>query len=317
MKFLQVRNRRSTSSNPFHHHQTFKMKNQEYKIEAITTGDIQNIAVDLSRFDKAKAVVSTAKELLTEALIINSKEDQDWSLRVLKDTAVVVKQIEAKRKELVGPFNDAVKKINGYAKDLSSEVEELIGKGKNAVMAFQKAEEEKARQAMITARQGQLAQLGITYDANSNMYFLNGEPQCSQRELEMLSADMWQSCIDAFVEKIRSKSEQQVAQLEEEKELLEAFGSDDEKAAHSQKIAEAVNLGTAVANGATTLPVNGHKVDTVKGTTKRWVFEVTDPNAVPREYLEVNETAIRKAVQGGIREIPGVRIYQDTSLSLR
>jgi hypothetical protein len=41
------------------------------------------------------------------------------------------------------------------------------------------------------------------------------------------------------------------------------------------------------------------------------VHEVTDPAAVPRQYLMVNDAAIKAAIAGGVRDIPGVRIYED------
>jgi hypothetical protein len=44
---------------------------------------------------------------------------------------------------------------------------------------------------------------------------------------------------------------------------------------------------------------------------KDWTFEITDPEKVPNEYRVIDEKMIRKAVKAGIREIPGVRIYQD------
>jgi len=50
---------------------------------------------------------------------------------------------------------------------------------------------------------------------------------------------------------------------------------------------------------------------------KTWAFEVTDEAAVPREYLAIDEGAISLAVRKGIRNIPGVRIYQQESLSVR
>lgn len=55
----------------------------------------------------------------------------------------------------------------------------------------------------------------------------------------------------------------------------------------------------------------------VSGIRKRWVFEVTDQSLVPREFLIVNEMAIRAAVNTGMREIAGIRIYEDTSISIR
>lgn len=41
-----------------------------------------------------------------------------------------------------------------------------------------------------------------------------------------------------------------------------------------------------------------------------WEFEVVDPQAIPREYLIVNEAAIKHALAAGVREIPGVNIFQ-------
>lgn len=52
-------------------------------------------------------------------------------------------------------------------------------------------------------------------------------------------------------------------------------------------------------------------------TTKRWVHEVTDAAAVPRQYLTVDDAAIKAAVKAGVRDIPGVRIYQDETVTVR
>ena len=45
----------------------------------------------------------------------------------------------------------------------------------------------------------------------------------------------------------------------------------------------------------------------------RWVFEIMDESLIPRQYLMVNESAIRSVVNGlqSGAKIPGVRVYQD------
>jgi hypothetical protein len=58
------------------------------------------------------------------------------------------------------------------------------------------------------------------------------------------------------------------------------------------------------------------KVQTLGGetkmtATKTWKFEIVVASAVPREYCEPAESLIRKAVASGVREIPGVKIYED------
>ena len=56
---------------------------------------------------------------------------------------------------------------------------------------------------------------------------------------------------------------------------------------------------------------------TTVSTRKVWKFAVEDINAVPREYLVVDETAIRRAVAAGTRSIAGVRIYEDAEVTVR
>lgn len=48
-----------------------------------------------------------------------------------------------------------------------------------------------------------------------------------------------------------------------------------------------------------------------------WEFEVVNKSAVPMAYLLVDEKAIRIAIRDGVREIPGVRIFQETRSVLR
>lgn len=44
-------------------------------------------------------------------------------------------------------------------------------------------------------------------------------------------------------------------------------------------------------------------------------FEVTDPTQIPREYMQVNVPAIRKAVKSGVKNIPGVRIFETETVN--
>lgn len=48
-----------------------------------------------------------------------------------------------------------------------------------------------------------------------------------------------------------------------------------------------------------------------------WMFKIVDESQIPREYLMPNEKAIRAAVKGGVRNIPGVLIYKEESLAVR
>lgn len=51
--------------------------------------------------------------------------------------------------------------------------------------------------------------------------------------------------------------------------------------------------------------------------TMKWKGEVVDIDKVPRQYLMVNQAAVDAAIKGGVREIPGVRIFEDLQTSIR
>jgi len=50
---------------------------------------------------------------------------------------------------------------------------------------------------------------------------------------------------------------------------------------------------------------------------KAWVFDIEDINSIPLEYMEVAERAIKEAIRKGIRTIPGLKIYEKTSIRSR
>ena len=52
-------------------------------------------------------------------------------------------------------------------------------------------------------------------------------------------------------------------------------------------------------------------------TVTKWVFNVEDISLIPIEYLNVNEKAVKKAINNGIRDIPGVNIKEETQKQYR
>jgi hypothetical protein len=52
--------------------------------------------------------------------------------------------------------------------------------------------------------------------------------------------------------------------------------------------------------------------------TRNWSFEVIDLDRVPREYLSLDVAVVREAIaKDGIRDIPGLRIFQAEALRVR
>lgn len=92
------------------------------------------------------------------------------------------------------------------------------------------------------------------------------------------------------------------------------------KEAEAREAAERSAMATDDPQGEYDLedPVNAQKpvveAPKVKGMTSSWKFEIDDPYKVPREFCSPDEKIIRQAIANGAREIPGVRIFEDTKI---
>jgi len=51
--------------------------------------------------------------------------------------------------------------------------------------------------------------------------------------------------------------------------------------------------------------------------SKVWTYEVVDIKLVPRAYLKIDDAEVKAAIKVGIREIPGIRIFQKDQLVIR
>lgn len=111
-------------------------------------------------------------------------------------------------------------------------------------------------------------------------------------------------------ESLRKQTEAAVAEAAAVQKAAEAKTEEARKAA----MAEAEKASLAQAAAAAEAPkdqARGVKTTDGKvGYHKTWDFEVVDATQVPREYLMVNEAAIRHAIAAGKRDVPGINIFE-------
>lgn len=209
--------------------------------------------------------------------IFEMKIDSNSSLELVTDAARELKnfekKVETRRKELVGPFNDHVKVINGYAQSVAALLEPATAHLKTEMKKW--------------------------------------EAVLEQKRVEE------QKRLDEERKRLESEAAEKARVAKEEAEAVAAFGSteDGERAKLlAQAEAETEQAAIIALDKKATKEVQSMRVS---GAKKVWTFTLKDESQVPREYLVVDEKKIREAIRAGVREIPGVEIFQDTQIAIR
>jgi multidrug efflux pump subunit AcrA (membrane-fusion protein) len=57
--------------------------------------------------------------------------------------------------------------------------------------------------------------------------------------------------------------------------------------------------------------------NSVAGLSDNWEYGITHPDLVPRQFLMVNDAAVKLAIKQGAREIPGLSIFNSPRLYSR
>lgn len=234
---------------------------------------------NLAIFEPLKAEIQEVVATVSAITIITA-EDVTKGTKALKDVQAITKKVEDLRKEIVGPYNDYVKQINALAKEFVAPVQEAKDLIKRKLVEFND-EQERIRKAR--------------------------EAELAQKEADALAK--------AEADK-KAKEEEQKARLDE---IERTQGK-------QARMAEEAKLGLSDLEGDET-PENDElakiqadrerlqkeqESKNVKGTRTVTLFEVTDPNLVPRAYCIVDEGLIREAVKAGVKEIPGVKVREET-----
>lgn len=119
----------------------------------------------------------------------------------------------------------------------------------------------------------------------------------------------------------RREAERVRAAAEEEAKRVAAAA---ERTLHPELLDQAIAAEAAAerarkVEGASTATMSRTRGDLggVVSLRSRWTFRVTDPVLIPREYLMVDETKLNAAIRGGMRELPGVEVYDDVRSVVR
>lgn len=214
------------------------------------------------------------------AVTIQSAEQETAAVDALAIAQRIKRHLESARKELVGPLNAKVKEINDGFKGLAAPVEAAESRIKSLILDWRRRED-----ARIRAEQARIAR--------------------ENAERERLAREEQERLAREAAERTRAEADAAGFTADEAQELAQLEAAE---VPENRPLLEVAPPPVATTTRATLGSVTARMV---------WKFEVISASDVPRAYLVVDETAIRRAVGAGVREIPGVRIYQEEQLAGR
>jgi regulator of protease activity HflC (stomatin/prohibitin superfamily) len=179
----------------------------------------------------------------------------------------------------------------------------------------------------VVARKKRIEELRLffTKPLNDHIKDINASFKRTMGPLEAIDSDIrgkmvaYRQVEAERLEKERQKEaerQRKAFEKEQEKKRQEAAKL---KGAEKKEALQEIKQETFVAD--TTAIKQSTAVESDSGKTsfsKVWEYEIINEGLIPRKYLKVDERLIGQAVRsGGIREIPGVRIYETERPSVR
>lgn len=276
----------------------------------------------LVEFDKLSADVTLFLAPIKDIAITDATSCAA-ALETVRRVKELVKQVTAKRVELVKPHNDFVDSVNAYAKRMTGPLGEAEAFLKSVITKYE-LEQERIRQAELRKLEDEriAKELAIAKERKER----EAKEQTARDAEEKRIRDEAQKKLEAE-RREREEAEalfgaqdeaEKLAAEKAEKERLEREARARQERADLERLAEEARLERERNERDKEAKRRAAEIESarVKNMRTTWVFEVTDESAVPRQYLSVDETAIRKAVASGVREIPGVNIYAKTELAV-
>ena len=246
-----------------------------------------------------------------DVLTVRTANERDTAMDGGKQASNVLKVVEVARDGAVRPLNERVKALNAFAKEkLSGPLEESVSKLKLKIGAFDRAEALRVAEIEKTA---QIERDRIAKETADKLLALDEEKAASR---VAIASELKERLTAEIMVKFAPGVSRSRALKRLEAELSGTLAEFDYQV-EIEKTALEIKSSIAQA-GVLNRSEDAISDVSTKGQSKVWTWdrENIDLSKVPSEYWMINEALITKSIQKGIREIAGIRIFQDDRIRL-
>ena len=233
------------------------------------------------------------------------------------------KRLEDLRVFLTGPLNKIVKSYNDRFRQPLADLDEAEATIERSMTGYRAEQARMAEEARRRAEEAARVQREAA-ERKAREELAKAEAEAARKREE---EDRQRRLAEEAAARARAAKEagDKAAAAAAEKELEEAQAAERKAREQAEKVAAAGQARAATsieqAQNIQAAPPVYVPPPAAAGSSARetWDFEITDPALVPREYLLVNDKAIRGVVKAlkGNANIPGVRAYKTETLAFR
>ena len=108
-----------------------------------------------------------------------------------------------------------------------------------------------------------------------------------------------------------------LAAMQPLKDAVEHYNRELLRVRQHQQVEAAQQVSLAQPGQTNWLQAEVSVIDLPKGVQMKWNFDILDPSQVPSGYWVIDEAAIKADIANGLREISGIRIYEEGITTFR
>jgi len=268
----------------------------------IAVRGVSAVAVEIQSdaYTRRSEIIETAKFCPP---VVTDADTQAEVTNAIRDIRRLLKEVEDGRKTVKAPVLDIGRKIDAAAAEFIAPLETEAARLTKLLTVYEVEQQRIAREAEVK-RQAELAR----QQEEERKRQAEIDRQAREAEIARLAAERAER--DAKTAEERAKAQEAARKAMEEAAAL-AAQKEKEQAAAKLEQAELMRAHAPVAPKAAGTAVS-----------QLWVFEVTDIKALHAARPELVDLYERRAdittrIRQGEREIPGLRIYQDTRVTVR
>jgi len=233
------------------------------------------------------------EEIKSRALSHKVTDDQSnvMAVEMGSQAKKLFNEVDAKRKQVISPYDQIVRGINGMVKEFKDSLLSIERDLKSKIGRYQREQAELARR---------IAEKKAREEAEKRRLELEAERKAEYERQEKERQ-----------EALSRQKELEAQAKAADVEPVKVDVPDVDESLKDEVRAEDVIIDMPQASGPT---------KTEEGTAsviKRYKHRLINISVVPAEYLALDDAKVKKAISAGIRSIPGVEVYEDTEVRFR